>query len=251
MVGEKDKSVNIYKREYTSGRSGRERNPSRTDSSSSSDSARGGDSGSGSANGSAPTLDLTIPMLPTMRRHLTGGTLRQDQDFGSADEETKCNQCDKTFAKNSNLKTHIRRFHKDPENIFKCNKAGCKAAFKHRWDNFPSKEKVITLRSVSLYLPASTYNEIWWNFIEIKESAGKELDRYALIAPVVTVSDLFSHITHRERLHQSATLDTAALPYIDFWVCSTVRFFKPFDQIINWCIKPSDANVTQSWSHYI
>ena len=176
MVGEKDKSVNIYKKEYTSGRSGvgRERNLSRTDSSSSSDSARGGDSGSGSANGSAPTLDLTIPMLPTMRRHLTGGTLRQDQDFGSADEETKCNQCDKTFAKNSNLKTHIRRFHKDPENIFKCNKAGCKAAFKHRWDNFPSKEKVKTHCSVSLYLPVSTYNEIWWNFIEIIESAGKK-----------------------------------------------------------------------------
>ena len=126
--------MNIYKKEYTSGRSGlgRERNPSRTDSSSSSDSARGADSGTLNLARSAPTLDSTIPLLPTMRRHLSGSTLRQDQDFGSTEEETKCDQCDKSFAKNSNLKTHIRRFHKDPENIFKCNKAGCKSAFKHR-----------------------------------------------------------------------------------------------------------------------
>ena len=194
MVGEKDKSVNIYKKEYTSGRSGvgRERNLSRTDSSSSSDSARGVDSGSGSANGSAPTLDLTIPMLPTMRRHLTGGTLRQDQDFGSADEETKCNQCDKTFAKNSNLKTHIRRFHKDPENIFKCNKAGCKAAFKHRWDNFPSKEKVRTLRSVSLYLPASTYNEIWWNFISSVRSSYSHPDLLLIQHPLFQITPVLN-----------------------------------------------------------
>ena len=74
--------------------------------------------------------------------------------------------------------------------------------------------------------------KLYWNH-RIRR---QKIDRYALIAPVVTVSDLFSHITHRERLHQSATLDTAALPYIDFWVCSTVRFFKPLDQIINWCI---------------
>ena len=135
MAGEKEKSMNIYKKEYTSGRSGvgRERNPSRTDSSSSSDSsARAADSGILNFARSAPTLDSTIPLLPTMRRHLSGSTLRQDQDFGSTEEETKCDQCDKSFAKNSNLKTHIRRFHKDPENIFKCNKAGCKSAFKHR-----------------------------------------------------------------------------------------------------------------------
>ena len=127
MTGEREKSMNIYKKEYTSGRSTRER--LNYDSSSSSDSSvRGADS----AARRAPTLDSTIPLLPTMRSHHTGSTLRQDQDFGSTEEETKCDLCDKTFAKNSNLKTHIRRFHKDPENIFKCNKAGCKSAFKHR-----------------------------------------------------------------------------------------------------------------------
>ena len=133
MAGEKEKSMNIYKKEYTSGRSGAGRERLNYDSSSSSDSSlRGADSGNLNLGRSAPTLDSTIPLLPTMRSHLTGSTLRQDQDFGSTEEETKCDQCDKSFAKNSNLKTHIRRFHKDPENIFKCNKAGCKSAFKHR-----------------------------------------------------------------------------------------------------------------------